>query len=163
MGKRTPAEPRFWAKVRKTEGCWYWTGTRNPGGYGLFWPTRTTICAHRFAYELLVGPIPEGMTLDHECHNQDSSCPGGTSCQHRACVRPSHLVPRSNGENQHRSSRTHAARNAAKTHCPQGHPYDELNTRHEPGGRRCRACHRTRQAARRQRGRLSVGDGKLIR
>lgn len=85
---------RFWARVHKTASCWHWTGSRSSKGYGLLHLTRdgrkTSIRAHRFAYELLVGPVPEGLQLDHIC-----------SVRH--CVNPAHLEPVTNAENTRRS------------------------------------------------------------
>jgi len=87
---------RFWSKVRlcPRDGCWLWTGAPNADGYGRFQRRLATgvyrmVKAHRYAYELLVGPIPEGLTLDH-------------LCLHRLCVRPSHLEPVTNAENVRR-------------------------------------------------------------
>ena len=75
------AKERFWAKVKKTDGCWLWTGWKNDRGYGNFEVDSTrTVKAHRFAYEVLVGPIPDGLTLDHLCRNP-------------SCVNPEHLEP----------------------------------------------------------------------
>jgi hypothetical protein len=75
-----PLEERFWEKVRKGRGCWLWMGTRSTQGYGQLKPPkkRPTIMAHRFAYELLVGPIPSGLLVCHRCDNPP-------------CVRPDHL------------------------------------------------------------------------
>jgi hypothetical protein len=91
----TEAE-RFWAKVDRAgpEGCWLWLGQRNAWGYGHFRRTPmpgtyVTVKAHRFAYTLLVGPIPPGLTLDHLCGRP-------------ACVRPAHLEPVTNAENLRR-------------------------------------------------------------
>ena len=82
--RRGTAEERFWPKVDKTETCWIWIGAIGTGGYGNFWvgPDRLSdrMRAHRFAYESMVGPIPEGLDLDHLCRN-------------RACVNPAHLEP----------------------------------------------------------------------
>ena len=76
-----PPIHRFLAKVRVTTGCWSWTGCTQSRGYGVFAITRThNMLAHRFAYEALVGPIPDGMTIDHLCFN-------------RRCVSPEHLEP----------------------------------------------------------------------
>lgn len=88
--RRTPAE-RFWAKVDRSDDCWVWTGTGTPKGYGQFAPHGKHVYAHRFAYELLVGPIPEGMTIDHLCRN-------------RGCVRPDHLEVVTRGENTRRGA-----------------------------------------------------------
>lgn len=71
---------RFWAKVDKTApgGCWQWTASLNTGGYGQFRADGTVRRAHRIAWELLAGPIPDGLMLDHRCFN-------------KGCVNPGHL------------------------------------------------------------------------
>lgn len=69
---------RFWSKVDQTEGCWNWTGSRDPGGYGRLFVDRRNALAHRVSYELHVAPIPEGLTIDHLCRNT-------------SCVNPDHL------------------------------------------------------------------------
>lgn len=71
-------EQRFWAKVLKGTNCWLWTGSRHPSGYGFFRYDGRLQRAHRYAYEIERGRIPEGMEVDHLCHNA-------------WCVRPSHL------------------------------------------------------------------------
>lgn len=73
-------EERFWAKVDKTEGCWNWTGAHGEQGHGqIFTHGRSgTTPAHRVSYEMHVGPIPEGLVVDHMCHNPP-------------CVNPAHL------------------------------------------------------------------------
>jgi hypothetical protein len=145
---------RFWEKVTVTDqGCWQWTGTLSKG-YGRFHPGgRRRVGygmsrAHRLAYAALIGPIGEGMSLDHDCHTRDESCPGGLPCLHRRCVNPAHLEPVTNTENQRRSPNTLASLSAAKTHCPQGHPYDAENTLvfASEGKRRCRTCRDARRA-----------------
>jgi len=126
---------------RTQAGCWHWTGGSRRDGYG----TAQGVVAHRVVYELLVGPIPDGMTLDHECHNRDATCPGGFTCRHRACVRPDHLVPRSRRDNTLASALTLASIRAAATHCVHGHEFTEENTYREPKRphiRTCRECKR---------------------
>lgn len=135
--RHIPAETRFWTHVSFGEGCWEWTAFREPKGYGKFNPTHgRAVAAHRVAYELLVGPIPEGMQLDHLCRN-------------RACVNPAHLEPVTCRENLMRGIGV-AAANAAKTHCPASHPYsgDNLYTKRD-GARACRTCQTARKRARR--------------
>jgi hypothetical protein len=83
-------EERFWAKVNKTEGCWNWTGCTFPGGYGSFSISRKNQAAHRVSYEMAFGPIPDGMEIDHTCHE-------------RGCVNPNHLrlaTHKQNSENR---------------------------------------------------------------
>lgn len=130
------AEDRFWAYVAFGEGCWEWTGARNPTGYGHSGIKRIERSgyAHRLAYTLVVGPIPEGMTLDHLCRN-------------RGCVRPGHLEAVTHRENVLRSPIAPAAINARKTHCPKGHPYAGYNLMVMRSGRACRTC-RNEQARR---------------
>lgn len=123
-----PLSERFWPKVRKTDGCWEWIGSVRPNSYGqVRGANGRTQKAHRVAYELLVGPIPPGLQLDHLCRN-------------RKCVNPAHLEPVTQRVNILRGE-SPAAKGARATECPQGHPYDDENTRIKPGGGRdCRAC-----------------------
>jgi len=119
------AEDRFWAKIRKTETCWLWTAGTNRSGYGTFsiGVHCPKILAHRFAYQLLVGPIPAGQEIDHV---------RARGCTNRNCVNPSHLESISHAENMLR---------ARKTHCVNGHEFTPTNTRQRPNsGRTCRAC-----------------------
>lgn len=120
-------------------GCVVYTGGVNKSGYGVIGHEGKSLGTHRVAYELLVGPAPEGMVLDHLCHTRDLSCVGGDDCLHRRCINPHHMEPVPPGENARRGR----SAESAKTHCPQGHPYDEANTYLSPQGSRvCRACHR---------------------
>ena len=132
-------EIRFWAKVEKTDGCWLWLGTRDRDGYGSFRGSRSDekVRAHRWSYERYVGPIPDGLTIDHLCRNP-------------SCVNPEHMEPVTKGENTLRGNGA-PARNARKTHCNRGHPFDEANTRIWKGKRACRECGRLNQAAYRKR------------
>lgn len=129
---------RFWSKTRYDveTGCFNWLAYKNPrGGYGRFKVGGKLHVAHRVAYQLSVGPIPDGLTLDHLCRNT-------------ACVNPLHLEPVSVGENIRRGTQGDAQR--AKTHCPREHPYDSENTYVNPRGQRlCRACGRERMRVRR--------------
>ena len=122
-------EDRFHSKYVVAEnGCWEWTACRSKDGYGFFGINGKNKYAHRVAYEMLVGPIPEGLELDHLCVNPP-------------CVNPAHLEPVTRQEN-HRRSKAGIV-NASKTHCRRGHPYDDENTyRYPNGARRCRQCHR---------------------
>lgn len=82
-------EERFFQFCTPGDGCWEWTGARQPDGrydYGMFWDGTRAVRAHRFAYELLVGPIPVGLELDHLCRNPP-------------CVNPAHLEPVTHAEN----------------------------------------------------------------
>jgi hypothetical protein len=123
-------------------GCIEWIGHVASNGYGQVGSDGRTQSAHRVIYELLVGPIPDGLTLDHDCHNTDRACPGGGSCRHRRCVNPAHLVLATSRDNTLRSPVAITAINARKTHCKNGHPFDEVNTGRSTGrqGRRCRRC-----------------------
>ena len=154
---RVPVEERFWGYVEKTPTCWRWTGWLNPDGYGSIQESPTNgvrgkaIRVHRFAYELLVGPIPDGLDLDHTCHTEDLTCLGGSTCPHRQCVNPDHLEPVTGKENNLRG-RTFGAANLAKEACTAGHPFDEANTYTTPDGRRqCRLCNRERTRRYRER------------
>lgn len=131
--ERIPAIDRFMPKitVNPASGCWEWTGARKGNGYGNFSAggVGSTVIAHRWSYEHFVGPIPEGLQIDHLCRN-------------RRCVNPDHLEAVTCRTNLLRGE-TQTARRAAVTHCPQGHPYDAENTYIRPGGGRdCMECRR---------------------
>jgi len=85
-----PATERYWARVQKGPDCWLWTGA-NDGRYGHFWESKDkSPMAHRYSYEQMFGPIPEGAQIDHLCHQT-------------LCVNPAHLrqvTPKQNMENR---------------------------------------------------------------
>jgi hypothetical protein len=121
---------RFWAKVIRgaPDECWPWTAFRDRG-YGRFWSGKALVWAHRFAYELLRGPIPEGLTIDHLCRN-------------RSCVNPLHMEPVPSAVNTRRGAK------AMATHCKWGHAFTPENTYLRREGRRqCRVCGRERKRA----------------
>jgi hypothetical protein len=124
-----PAE-RLWSKIEKSpDGCWDWRGGKDPGGYGTMTNRKKQHKAHRFVYELIVGPIPDGLQLDHLCRN-------------RGCVNPAHLDPVTCLENIRRGEG-----HGSETHCPQGHHYEGANLRVYKGRRYCRTCVIERAAA----------------
>ena len=131
-----PLRDRILASISVTpEGCWEWQKSLTPLRYGQIWlgsradGTRRKSLAHRAVYEEYVGPIPEGLPLDHLCRNPP-------------CVNPAHLEPVTQRVNILRGS-TLASVNAAKTHCPQGHQYTAANTYVAKSRKRyCRACRR---------------------
>ena len=117
---------RFWAKVNKTDTCWLWTAAA-PNGYGQIGAGGKTLRAHRVAYEMLVGPIPEGLQLDH-------------LCRVTLCVNPNHLEPVTNRENVLRGE-SPLAKKARQTECLRGHPLSGANLYTYPNGnRRCKIC-----------------------
>ncbi len=123
--------------------CWIWNGCTRYG-YGLINVDRKCCPAHRVLYELLVGPVPKGLVLDHICHNP-KSCGGGASCPHRKCVNPTHLELVTREENTrrgcHKVDCAIAALHRARTHCPKGHEYSTSNTMFDVYGyRKCRIC-----------------------
>jgi hypothetical protein len=80
-GRRLPIAQRLWRRVRKTDGCWIWTGQLDPDGYGRVWVSKypaRVVLAHRLSYRLAYGPIPDAMMV---CHH----------CDVPRCVRPDHL------------------------------------------------------------------------
>jgi len=122
------ARDRFWLSVSKTEDCWLWTGYLNHAGYGAFFDHGRTL-AHRYAWEMDHGPVPNGMAVDHICFV-------------RACVNPAHLRLLTISENCSRKLRSLSA------YCQRGHEWTPENTYITPakGTRVCKVCRRGRQA-----------------
>jgi hypothetical protein len=129
MATRAPIDERFFAKVDAHGVCWEWTAATAKNGYGVFnrGAGAGTALAHRWCYEFLVGPIPDGLQLDHVCRN-------------RRCVNPDHLEPVSQRENLLRGY-SRMAQNARKTCCPQCHgPYSQQIVKGVVVGRICKPC-----------------------
>ncbi len=158
FGTKWEPEPRFWAKVDKSGPtpaphpvlgdlgpCWLWTGlTRGTqvDRYGTFKVKGKTVSVHRYAYELMVGPIPDGLTIDHLCK---------TSLCVRAVVgdQPGqgHLEAVTLAENILRGDNM-AALFARRDSCYRGHSFEPPNGYLRPDGARgCHECDRIRGAA----------------
>lgn len=121
-------------------GCWLWTGELHYKGYGRLRVGRKrardavangkSAFAHRLSYEMYIGPIPDGLVIDHKCRQ-------------RCCVNPWHLEPVTNQENCKRGNT--GKHLSERTHCPKGHPYsgDNLYIYTRKSGsknRMCRTC-----------------------
>ena len=99
---------KFHANYRISDtGCWLWIGKTRKDGYGVLSLFGGFGYAHRVSYELLVGPIPDGLVIDH-------------LCRIRCCVNPDHLEPVTSRENLARSPLTWKGTTSRRTHCPQG-------------------------------------------
>lgn len=113
-------------------GCWLFTGYRTPNGYGRFSINGNAIYAHRAAYMLHVGPIPDGLVIDH-------------LCRVRSCVNPQHLEATTQQENILRGESLSAV-GLRTNRCKHGHEYTGANTHILPDGkRRCRRCNADRR------------------
>jgi hypothetical protein len=135
---------KFWSRVDvgKPNECWPWKGANNNKGYGLVAMNGRRTMAHRVAYELTLGPIPEGFEVDHVRDR---------GCQSRACCNPFHLEAVTPEENKLRSD-WDGVTNARKTQCKRGHPYTPENTGlGSKGWRYCKACQRMYNASCRKR------------
>ena len=135
----TPQERLERRLVHLPSDCIEWTGRRNKKGYGQIRVNHRTVTVHRLAWELYVGPIPEGMLVRHFV------------CDNPPCCNVDHLRLGTEADNTadkvaHGRQWCGGNGNGAKTHCPHGHPYDEANTYIHPtsGGRICRICKRSR-------------------
>jgi hypothetical protein len=144
------AEERFWTHVdrRGPDECWEWT-SKKWRGYG-YWTLRgKNWRVHRYSYTIMVGPIPEGMTIDHLCRN-------------RGCVNPAHLEVVTHRENTLRGTGP-SAQNARKTHCKRGHEFTPENTLLKGGGRKCAVCIRAGERARRAREREELAAARALK
>lgn len=135
---------RFFSKIKvdvQTE-CWEWQASKSRDGYGGFTIGKNgqngLYKAHRVAFNIFVGVIPEGKVIDHKCRN-------------RKCCNPEHLEVVTPTQNTLENSLSFQAENAVKTHCPQGHEYIGENLKYYPnGGRYCRLCHRAQSVVNRR-------------
>lgn len=136
--KRRPPIERFLGHAFPLPGpdaCWEWTSFKDRDGYAMFLEARgLSQRAARFSYKTFVGPIPEGLVIDH-------------LCRRRGCVNPNHLEPVTNRENILRGYSPRRER----THCKYGHEFTPENTYRPPtnNSRICRKCHRDDMANRR--------------
>jgi hypothetical protein len=133
--------PNLADRIDVAGSCWLWLGSKDKSGYGWAYPPRglglpKKMRAHRAIWELLVGPIPPGLVLDH-------------LCRVKSCVNPDHLEPVSHSENSRRGITGMHLK--MRTHCPQGHLYLEnaYEVPSRPGVRYCQACNRERSRLRR--------------
>lgn len=130
---------RMWRFIAVDEsGCWRWLGQKSRNGYGLFDPDTAGPYkrAHRVMYQLVLGVIPGGLHLHHNCFV-------------RECVNPAHLEPMTRAENNRRSSgvkrKKYERKKPLRSHCKNGHEFTAENTRMSAvGARVCRACVRMR-------------------
>lgn len=147
--EREPWRERFLSKIKKTEECWVWLGSRYPLGYGRFSIMGLGVFgAHRLSWELHNGPISNGLYVCHKC---DNPC----------CVNPAHLFLGTQIDNMRDASNKGRLRTTpwkrSLTHCVHGHAFDETNTRYSRNGHRvCRTCHRESEKKRNARSKRNV-------
>lgn len=138
---RKTREEFFWLRVRKTDNCWEWIGSKDSFGYGVIQLGRNEpkTGAHRVSWEIHKGQLPKdkdnkrGTCVLHHCDNP-------------SCVNPDHLFTGSRADNSHDAMKKGRLNVPGKdwlgkrTHCPKGHLFDEINTKIHNGVRLCRKC-----------------------
>jgi hypothetical protein len=133
IGNKQTDRGRFLAKFLVDDGCWEWTEGSFPArggqlGYGAFNVGNRPVQAHRFAYEMFKGEIPDDLVVMHSCDNPP-------------CVNPAHLVLGTQSDNCRDRDDKKRGYQSGKTACKQGHPYDEENTGFRANGHRyCKTC-----------------------
>lgn len=131
---RDTFENRFWAKVspEPNSGCWIWTACISNAGYGFFSVDGKQMGAHRASYEFFVGPIPDGLQLDHKCRI-------------RCCVNPDHLEPVTPKVNINRGIGPALLGDRRRTkECLNGHDLGVHSYIRKNGTRRCKICESNR-------------------
>jgi hypothetical protein len=169
-----PLEERFWSKVWKTDSCWEWTASTNGVGYGLIGVRRadgvwTNELAHRLSWMFAFGPVPAGLWVLHKCDNRVCVCPDhlflGTPADnvHDAMEKGRmdySWLPRARSIGLPKAIARVREKKAARTHCPQGHPYSGDNVGVSADGARfCRQCARNRAREYERRKRALAREG----
>lgn len=129
-----------------TTPCKIWHKSKNHRGYGQTWHNGKNVKVHRLIWQALYGPIPEGLVINHLCHTEAIKNDGcnDKQCQHRACYNIEHLEVVTQKENMAYSAWSIEAR----THCRQGHEWNERNLYiRKNGARECAECNRVRAKA----------------
>jgi hypothetical protein len=135
MPQRPPTEAEFWARSEPDGDCLVWTRAKFAKGYGRV-KMMGEVAAHRVAYKLAYGDIPEGMLVCHTCDRRD-------------CVQPEHLFVGDQGDNMRDMASKGRAAGQIKEHCVSGHAFTPENTCVDRAGKRsCLACRRRRDKER---------------